>query len=385
MVKIGIAISLYDKFEELSLLIDIIRSNWNGEYVISVCCNHPDGKKKIQNLDIDCYSQGEDINFSKSLTDFQKKINLKGRVLDSIKKSCLGAINHGADYVMHLHTDAWPLNEQSLLNLVDDMKKFKKGIGYRGMGLSKYRPDCPLGHVDDMFLLFNSEFVKKINFFNFNPLSILPNRLSIHGAISSLLVAKAGIENLYFYEDHTNLLFWDGEKHNPLFERAKPTMYDLKYKFLHVHSQSFINDYSRNIQAMYLFENGITNGKYISIFLDKYLINKDILLEEISNYENKLYLKLRFWGFPIIKFGRFGRDFNKMKIYLNSSFRIKLIYWFRVNIMSMWEETIKKWFGFELSPNYSVWPESLNDLYFKNLNQSDYPEFLIWWKKSNSE
>ena len=53
--------------------------------------------------------------------------------------------------------------------------------------------------------------------------------------------------------------------------------------------------------------------------------------------------------------------------------------------MSMWEETIKKWFGFELSPNYSVWPESLNDLYFKNLNQSDYPEFLIWWKKSNSE
>ena len=94
---------------------------------------------------------------------------------------------------------------------------------------------------------------------------------------------------------------------------------------------------------------------------------------------------MRFWGFPIIKFGRFGRDFNKMKIYLNSSFRIKLIYWFRVNIMSMWEETIKKWFGFELSPNYSVWPESLNDLYFKNLNQSDYPEFLIWWKKSNSE
>ena len=116
MVKIGIAISLYDKFEELSLLIDIIRSNWNGEYVISVCCNHPDGKKKIQNLDIDCYSQGEDINFSKSLTDFQKKINLNGRVLDSIKKSCLGAINHGADYVMHLHTDAWPLNEHSLLN-----------------------------------------------------------------------------------------------------------------------------------------------------------------------------------------------------------------------------------------------------------------------------
>jgi len=55
--KIGIAISLYNKFEELGVLIDIIRKNWKNKYFISVCSNYPNAQEYIKGLDIDTFVQ----------------------------------------------------------------------------------------------------------------------------------------------------------------------------------------------------------------------------------------------------------------------------------------------------------------------------------------
>ncbi|MXR51001.1 hypothetical protein GRX03_05185 [Halovenus sp. WSH3] len=35
----AVSISLYDKFVDLSILVDVIRHNWEGDYYISVCSN----------------------------------------------------------------------------------------------------------------------------------------------------------------------------------------------------------------------------------------------------------------------------------------------------------------------------------------------------------
>jgi hypothetical protein len=62
-------ISLYDKFEELSILVDTIRENWGGQYYISVSSNHPNAQQRAKKLSTDVYefSQGAQIRYDDSL------------------------------------------------------------------------------------------------------------------------------------------------------------------------------------------------------------------------------------------------------------------------------------------------------------------------------
>ena len=62
--KYAIAISVYDKFEEVAILTDIIRENWEDDYIITLCCNHPDGPKNLKSLPIDAYVQGDNIPYN---------------------------------------------------------------------------------------------------------------------------------------------------------------------------------------------------------------------------------------------------------------------------------------------------------------------------------
>ncbi len=385
-MKIGIAISLYDKFEELEVLVDIIRNNWKRKYIISVCSNHPDAKKYIKNLDIDIFTQGENIYFSSDLPYIRKHINLTCRVLDTIRKSCLGANSLGAEYVMHLHTDAWPLKEEEFLELVNFIKKNNFKFAARGMGLGKCRPDTPLGHLDDMFFIYNVKFVEEKNFFDFNPLAMLPLRLTVHGVLSTLVVSKIGLDNFYLYENHTDLEYWDGKKATPLFERGKPSIYDKKRGFLHVHVQSFPGEYGKNVQAYYLAKNKITKGEHIREFLKKYLIPEERLFEDLRNLEKKLNRKLRLHGY-FLSLERFGRDFNKKIAYLKMPFNEKIRFLFVSALRSLWTSLFAKrktgkYFGIELYPEISVWPEYLGSFYAKNLKPSDYPKEWLWFLKN---
>ena len=87
--KHSIAISLYDKFEEVKLLVDIIRENWEQDYIITVCCNHPDGKRQLSDLAIDTYVQGDPIPYYPG----KPRMNLRYRAIDCIRKDCTSAIS----------------------------------------------------------------------------------------------------------------------------------------------------------------------------------------------------------------------------------------------------------------------------------------------------
>ena len=385
MAKIGIAISLYDKFEELAVLVDIIRKNWKNKYIISVCSNYPEAKKRIKelNLDIDKFAQGENILFSpKEMKGVRKAVNLYCRVIDSIKKSCRGAEELGADYVIHLHTDAWPLKESGLLKIIENMKRDNKKVAVRGFGLAKYGHDCPLGHIDDMFFIYDVKYFRKIGFFNFNVLEMLPTRLSIHGILATLLISRAGISKIYFYDDHTKLEYWDGTHKDPLRGRANPSAFNEETGFLHVNVGSFPDDYGKKVQAMYLNDYRITDGKYVKEFLGKYGIPKKQLIEELEVVERNLRLKIRLTGFPIFSLGRFGRDFSKMRWYLNSPIGRKFKYWFMSIGRTTWENLISKRFGVTILPEYSIWPESLESFYSRTLKATDYPDkSMVWFKR----
>ena len=48
----AIAISVYDKFDEVKILVDIIRENWEHKYFITLCYyNHPErGRKSFRSF-----------------------------------------------------------------------------------------------------------------------------------------------------------------------------------------------------------------------------------------------------------------------------------------------------------------------------------------------
>jgi hypothetical protein len=381
-MKIGIAISLYNKFEELGVLIDIIRNNWKGEYVISVCSNHPNPEPFIKDLDIDVFTKGEDILFNNDIEWMRRSVNFRSRVADCIKKSCNGAMDAGADYVMHLHTDAWPLKEEEVLKVVKEMKKKKKVLAIRGMGFSRFRHDCPTGHIDDMFMIMESKRIRDKKFLEFNTIAMLPQKLSIHGVLSLLMVGRVGLENIYHYDNHIGHVFWDKRSHPGDLERGIPSMYDPKRGMLHVHVGGFPQDLGYSVQAMYLVDNGITKGENVQAFLKKYLVNRNQLLRRLRKIEKKMNFKLKWLGFPILKYGRFGRNFQKKQKYLDKPIKNKLKYWLGANGRYFWDNVIKPKIGLELTPDYSYWPVSNDQFLGSTIVPSDYKDrSWIWFKR----
>ena len=89
-MKLGVAISLYNNFHELAILLDILRDNFSQEYIISICCNHPEGRNNIDQSKIDFYSQGQDIRYDKEQNWINNYTAINMRVMDSIKKCCPG-------------------------------------------------------------------------------------------------------------------------------------------------------------------------------------------------------------------------------------------------------------------------------------------------------
>jgi len=312
----GIAISVYDKFEEAGILIDIIRNNWKNNYYISLCSNYPNAKEHIADLEIDCFTQGADIKYSPKMPWRPRgRTNLVCRVLDTIKKSCVGAIEGGCEYVMHLHSDAWPLEEKSYLRLIQDIKRRKKKIAVRGLGFSFYGQDVPLGHIDDMFFVFDANYLNNVDFFDYNPLELFPHKNSVHGALVLLLLGKIGIKNIYYYSHHSNLEYWDGKNKFLPFERAKPSIFDPYWKLLHVHTAAFPDNLGKSVQAYYLKKYKLTKGENMQMFFKKYYIPKKELFKTLTEIEKKQDFKLRLLGFnPVV----FGRDFSHKKDILTS-------------------------------------------------------------------
>ena len=318
----GIAISVYDKFEEVGILIDIIRRNWKDDYYISLCSNYINAKEYIADLDIDCFTQGADIKYSPKMSWIPRgRTNLVCRVLDTIKKSCTGAIDGGYEYVMHLHSDAWPLDENVFLKISQEMIKRKKKIAVRGLGFLYYGQDVPLGHIDDMFFIFDAKYLNQIDFFGYNPIELFPHKNSVHGALVLQLLGKIGIKNIYYYSHHSNLEYWDAKNKILPFERAKPSIFDSNLKFLHVHTAAFPENLGKSVQAYYLRKYDITKGEKIQEFIEKYYIPENELFKTLSEIEKKQDFKLKLLGFdPVV----FGRDFSLKEEILTAPLKDKI-------------------------------------------------------------
>ena len=71
-MKLGFAITAYDKFEEAKILFEILRNEFKGYYPISFCSNHPKSKEFVSPT-VTAVKTPEKVNGDKFVSHMWKK------------------------------------------------------------------------------------------------------------------------------------------------------------------------------------------------------------------------------------------------------------------------------------------------------------------------
>jgi L-rhamnose mutarotase len=315
------AISLYDKFDQLGVLVDIIRNNWNDDYHISVCSNHEKAKEKISKLDleIDNFEQGSQITWP---TDGEKgDNNLTYRIYDSLRRACRSALtNEKVENVIHLHADAWPLSEDGLFRILKEMDKNNAAVGFPAR-TKDFVKNHPPGYIYDQFIIFNADTSREVNLFDHSPLELFPQ--SIHQALAMHCVSRFGWSQIHQYTNCTERQHWDGLKLTEVRNHARPMFYDPEYGQIHIAVEDFDNNLGEELQAHYLKEYNLTEGRFIEEYINSHARPKKELFDQLSLYLDSLDRYLRPYGVSVDKF---GREMRLIRDFRQETFREKIKY-----------------------------------------------------------
>ncbi|MBX0303038.1 hypothetical protein [Haloarcula salinisoli] len=394
---IGIAVSLYDKFDDLGVLVDILRHNFEEEYYISVCSNHPDAASRIEPIDVDHFVQGAEIEYTPEMSGLRADINLNSRILDSMQRSCRGAMDAGCEYVMHLHADAWPLDESKLLGLVDRLDDSEKHAAVRGMGSSYRRPKFWLGSVMDQFFLFESDGFAERSFFEFDPRDLLPHT-AIHNMLMLLLLGNVGRSNFFYYSDKTTDLWWDDREKTQPYAGVRPSTFVPEYGFVHVAAEDFPEDYGRSVQANYLRRFDITGGEYVTRLRENHEMQESKLFRRLRWKELKQNLRVRCYGYRPVTFGRrypvkadfLDKPFEEKLTQLAKNVGEEIYHQGHRLLFAVVPFTDERFTGDHRSRNLyrdAAWPEeSMGDLFRDTVEPADFPaDFGPGWYEYGDE
>ena len=257
-MKIGFAITLYDKFEELKQLVKIIRS-WKGDYYISVCCNHPDAYyilgQAVESGEIDALVNPRPIAQLGEWTVKDGKGKAKAfahniRCVENVRRSCQALENTGCDIGVHLHSDAWFLNEDKLKQLVQAMIDRKKRVAVRGRGLedtfNPFSSCTTFGNVDDHAIVWDVAWCKKYKVFDFRPEALLYHKNNIHSMWGLVFGVKVGLDNLWYYPTQMVDLYGNSSR------SLSPFNYDYMWDVLHVNRSTLPENLGKDIQKAML-------------------------------------------------------------------------------------------------------------------------------------
>lgn len=262
-MKHAFAISAYEKFQEVSVLVDILRHNWKNDYLIVVCSPHPEASTALADLEIDSLISLETIAYIPG----DGMPSLTARVFHSMRASCAEAVRLGATSVTHLHSDSWPLSEERFERLLTRLET--KSVLARGPGLGERGYLAPLGAISDMFLTMSSSWLIKSGFLELDPFDFPLDALNIHGLLSVILFANGGFSELDFFDDYQNQEVFPGVfKTIPAKVASYPSIFNRSWAFLHVHTSCYPEDLGRNLQASYLLEYQLVKGESIARFVD---------------------------------------------------------------------------------------------------------------------
>lgn len=300
----GVAISVYDKLDEVGVLVDIIRNHWDDEYFIAVCSSDPDTYERLSELDVDAALQAAQVEYSYDLEGAEKmSIHLNTRILDSIKKSCEACTDSGCDYVMHLHADAWPMEESTYDRLTTRLADQDAAITLRGLGAQTRHEAYWVGFMMDQFFVFDTEKAEEHRFLDFDPLDLLPHS-GIHDSLCLLVLGRFGRSNVDLYSDLSGDEWWDGKSTILPYSVVGPAITNPEWNLVHVHRQSFPGNVGKSLQAHFLDAYDITSGEYVEQLLEEHLQDEEELFEAIRGIEERQDKQLRRLGYDPVRFGR---------------------------------------------------------------------------------
>ncbi len=308
-MKIGILITMYDKFEEASLIIDMIRS-WRGDYVIGLTCNHPYGEQFAKEKGVDVAINPRDIKFEKrpwgeSTFYFDQNVNfmLRIRIHYAISQGCrIMTKKTKCDFIVHTHCDGWFLSEDKLNMLVETLATKNKAIAVRGTGLGDiYKPwtsNTAFGQADDHFFVFDRKFALERKMWEYKPEDMLMKKHSVHGTLMNIFAVKGGFSNIWYYKTHESSLDYAGKM--SIDNEVKPCLYDPDYGLLHVHRGSLPPGWGEALQAWFILE---YSNYYEDIVTVRQFCNDRVcsnIINWIQRANKKLDKKLKIRLFPKI-------------------------------------------------------------------------------------
>ncbi len=199
MKRLGIALSLYKRKQELLTNINIIRNHWIPDFrdsFISVCCNDPETFEELRFVkEIDCLTPGDNIPST-------PKPLKRCRQWDCIKKS-VSATFGKSEYTIHYHSDAFAMRAEPILEIVSKMTESGALVAFRGRG-KDYKGDnnekLKYGDSDDHYLIFNTEKCLKRKFFETNPLDHLAS-CNVESLLSKQVHERFSPSEILHYSD----------------------------------------------------------------------------------------------------------------------------------------------------------------------------------------
>ena len=255
-MKLGVAVSVYDKFEELRILLDILNSFKCVHQIVVVRNDKASNDDFIKNEINDNCTKVIELNTYKFLKNSPlRNESITARIWEAQRQGLI-ELSEDNDFVIHTHSDGWILSEFKLLNIIDLISKSNKVMAFRGPGLS-YRNSKGeiLGKLDDHFYILKASFLQKSNFIRRSPLSLPINLLNIHGILAFWIHAEISLEKTIHYEDFTNVYDWEGKiidysKTNA--PMLRPLLFSDEYLFVHIHQSDFDFNFGKSFQAYYL-------------------------------------------------------------------------------------------------------------------------------------
>ncbi|EGU40417.1 hypothetical protein [Vibrio splendidus] len=320
-MKIGLVISVYNKLEELEVLLNLSRiCNFNE--VLIVCENDAplDDISKLKEkipFDIEVVASTE---FKSSDNKFEFYQSITPRVWEAQRKGII-RLAESVDYIMHTHSDGWILNKDFPLQLATKMMTENYDFAYRGVGITYQNPiGSPTGTIDDHFYMVSSKLVNKSLFIRKSLPDYLPGFFNIHGILSTWIISEVGVSNSFHYDDTREWLNWDGSNRNyKIGNPLRAYVKNEKLGLIHCHADDFPENAGKAIQANDLNKyRELADDPEISKFIEKYSANVDIKL--LKHYE-KLSKRLKMFG----DFSDYHKNLavmeSNLKRYSNSKFK----------------------------------------------------------------
>lgn len=229
-MKIGIAMSTYNRPGDAAWNVDLIRNKWpetRHNYHIILCYNNPKMKGEFEALKgIDTLVEGLDLPAT-------NKPEIRCRQVNCWQTGIRAGLMAKCDYVIHFHADAYVLHPSWLEGQIDRMAAAGTAAAGRGYGLDHRAAKVPEGDIDDHFFIVGQSIGD--SFFE-PPGPMTMNVYASEGYLATRMRFGAG-ESFEHYDDLSH------NEHGSKPRGMHPFNYDPKRFLLHTPDEALREDY----------------------------------------------------------------------------------------------------------------------------------------------